>query len=300
MSKPIIIDTDPGIDDAAAIGLALFRPALDVKLLSVVHGNVSLAKTLLNARRLKAFFGTDTPVAAGLDAPLLYPPRENNSSGVHGVSGLDGWTFTEAPGEVETGHAIEHMRDIIMKSSGHVTLIPIGPLTNIALLFKLYPEVIDRLDAVVLMGGSLSGGNVTSAAEFNIWADPHAAKMTFASGAPLVMVGLDVTETALITEEDLLTYKSRSKAAAMFDSTFRHYGDGDMTAGVAMHDSCAVAFTDRPDLFTTVEKRVEVVTEGAARGMTMEVPGKPNCRVTVDMDTEGFRNWFTETLAAMP
>ncbi|MDR0267124.1 ribonucleoside hydrolase RihC [Paenibacillus sp.] len=293
---PVIISTDPGIDDAAALGMAFYRPELDVRLITTLHGNVDIDKTTANALKLVTFYGQDTPVARGMETPLFQPVV---STDVHGESGMDGYDFPESTHRIIEEHAVEAMRSLLEASGAKITLVSIGPLTNIAMLLLMYPHIKSQIDRIVLMGGSLSGGNVTSAAEFNIWADPHAAQIVFDSGVDMVMIGLDVTLKALIGEEELDPANKQSQTAEMFDATFRHYRDGDMENGVVMHDMCAITYLTNPEIFHVEPKRITVITEGPAKGMTMEINGELNIRVATGIDQTAFKSWFAETLDRM-
>lgn len=294
---PIIIDTDPGIDDAAALGLALYRKELDVKLITTVHGNVTLDKTTDNALKLLSFFDREILVARGMEKPLFSPFLGNE---VHGESGLDGYDFPQSRHKIIDKHAVEAIYSVLNSSNTRVTLVPIGPLTNIAMLLLLYPRIQTKIDRIVLMGGSLSGGNVNSVAEFNIWADPHAAKIVFDSGLDIVMIGLDVTLHALIGSDELSLVKRHNKTTDMFNATFLNYLDGDMAQGVVMHDACAIAYLTNPEIFRTERRAVSVITEGLAKGMTMEQEGEPpNVNVAVGINKEAFKLWFSETLDRM-
>lgn len=192
--EPIIIDCDPGQDDALAILLALASPEdLEVLAITTVAGNVPLALTAVNARKILELAGrSEVPVYAGCDRPLLRPPV--TAEHVHGRTGLDGAELP-APGiELAPGHAVDAIIALIReRPTGTVTLCPIGPLTNVALAMRLAPDIVERIKRIVLMGGAAGAGNVTPSAEFNIYADPHAASIVFAAGVPLVMHGLDVT-----------------------------------------------------------------------------------------------------------
>ena len=195
--RPIIIDTDPGIDDALAIAIALFSEELDVKLISTVAGNVSLENVTNNALKLLSFWEKDIPVAAGADRPLIEPLVD--ASNVHGVTGMEGYDFPEPKKELLLEeHAVNAMHRVIMESAEPVTLVPIAPLTNIALLFTMYPEVKANIKEIVMMGGSAGRGNKGVMSEFNIATDPEAAKIVFDSGLPIVMAGLDVGWKALV------------------------------------------------------------------------------------------------------
>src|SRR5699024_6964583 len=293
---PIIIDTDPGIDDAAALGLAFYSDELDVKLITTVTGNVDIDNTTSNALKILTFFDEDIPVARGMETPLLKPALGNVA---HGETGMDGYKFPEPTCTITENHAVEAMRSLLENSEEKVTIVPLGPLTNIAVLLLMYPQLKNKIERIVLMGGSLSGGNMNGPAEFNIWADPHAAKIVFASGLDIAMIGLDVTLKALIGEEELS--KCQNKSAEMFDSIFHHYRDGDMEHGVVMHDSCTIAYLTNPNMFSMESKHVKVITEGPASGMTMEMPAEEemNLKVAVGIDSEAFQKWFLDTLNKM-
>lgn len=178
---PLIIDTDPGIDDAVAIALAVFNPRFDVRLITTVAGNVSIEATTTNALKLMAYYGKDVPVARGAAEPLIR--QLDDASDIHGKTGMEGFDFPEPKTELLLDkHAVEAMRDEIMASAEPVTVMPIGPLTNIALLLKTFPEVKSRIERIVLMGGSVTRGNKGVMAEFNIFVDPEAAKIVLTSG----------------------------------------------------------------------------------------------------------------------
>ena len=198
---PVILDCDPGHDDALAILLALARPELRVLAVTTVAGNAPLAATARNALRVLTLLGrTDVPVAAGAAAPLRRPLRV--SANVHGASGLDGADLPEPAVAPRPEGALELLRRTLEAADGPVTLIPTGPLTNIALLVRTYPALLERIGAICLMGGAVGEGNVTASAEFNIWADPEAAAIVFECGRPLTMIGLDVTHQARLTHAD--------------------------------------------------------------------------------------------------
>lgn len=293
---PIIIDTDPGIDDAAAIGLAFHRDELDVKLITTVAGNVNVDHNTTNALKLVTFFNQDVPVARGMETPLL---KSYEGSNVHGETGMDGYDFPKPTHQIIKPHAVEAIRSLLEESEEKITIVPIGPLTNIAVLLLMYPHVKDKIERIVLMGGSLSGGNMNGPAEFNMWADPHAAKIVLESDVNVVMIGLDVTLKALIGERELANCHNQS--AEMFNAIFHHYRDGDMEHGVVMHDSCAIAYLTNPELFTIERRHVKVITEGPASGMTMEMfeEETTNLNVAVGIDSEAFQTWFLETLSRM-
>lgn len=297
----MILDTDPGIDDAVALAAALFLPTLDLKLVTTVAGNVSVDKTTLNAQKLLTFYGKQVDLAQGAYRPLL---RElDNAEHIHGHSGLDGFEFPTATTPLLSCHAVEAMRDVLMASAEKITLVPIGPLTNIALLLLQYPDCRDKIERIVLMGGSASRGNHTPNAEFNIFIDPEAAAQVFASGIPIVMCGLDVTNQATVTPEMLVKMPQLSQTGKMLHALFSHYRGGSMQKGLKMHDLCAIAYLVRPELFTTQAAYVAVETQGElTRGTTcvdlqQRWSKAPNAQVCVSLDVEGFRDWFLSLMA---
>ncbi len=190
-ARPIIFDTDPGIDDAAAIVIAVRNPQLDVKLISTVGANVEVEKTTANALHLVEFLDADIPVARGCGEPLLR--KLEPCPEIHGVTGMDGYEFPPVTRKPADKHAVEAMRETIMSSEEKITLVVIGTHTNIAILLRMYPEVKEHIAEIVTMGGGLAGGNTNSSAEFNIYNDPHAAAIVFSSGIPITMLGLNVT-----------------------------------------------------------------------------------------------------------
>lgn len=299
---PIIIDTDPGIDDAVAIAIALFSEELDVRLITTVAGNVSLDKVTVNALRLLKLFQKRVPVAKGAAAPLLRPLSD--ASSVHGASGLEGFDFDEPDNSLLLEeNAVNAMYRVIMESETPITLVPIAPLTNIALLFKVYPEVKQRIERIVMMGGSSGRGNKTVMAEFNIAVDPEAAKIVFDSGVPLVMAGLDVGWKALVLPEDSEKLPSLGTVGRMAYALFRKYRGGSFQTGLKMYDSCAIAYLLKPDLFTVVDTYVDVELHGSmTAGCTLVdlkgYLGRPNnAAVCMDIDGQAFRAWFLESLS---
>ena len=300
--RPIIIDTDPGIDDALAIAIALFSDELDVRLITTVAGNVSLEKVTYNTLRLLRFFGKRVPVAKGAKAPLIL--KLTDASGIHGPSGMEGFQFPE-PDEslLLPEHAVEAMRRVILESAQKITLMPIAPLTNLALLFRMYPEVRGNIQQIVMMGGSLSRGNKGVMSEFNIATDPEAAKIVFDSGVPIVMAGLDVGLKALVLPEDSARLPELGEVGRMAHALFGRYRGGSMKTGLKMYDACAVAYLLQPDLFETAQTFVDVELAGTlTKGCTVAdlkgYLGQPaNATVCTDVDGERFRQWFMDRVA---
>jgi purine nucleosidase len=306
----ILLDCDPGQDDAVAILLALASTEIEIAAITTVAGNVGLPLTTQNALRVLALAGRqDIPVHAGCARPILRPLE--TAEYVHGKSGLDGAALPEPTTKVTSGHAVDVIVDEIMRQPmGTVTLCPIGPLTNVALAIVKQPEIVPRLKEVVLMGGAMELGNVTAAAEFNIFVDPHAARVVFESGVPIVMLGLDVTHKALVTDERLTRIKSigtpvAASCAGLLDFFNRYDKERYHIPGAPLHDPCVIAYLLRPDLFRGQKRRVEVETEGThTSGRTVvdwwcRSPKPANAVVINDVDDEGFFALLTERLARL-
>jgi pyrimidine-specific ribonucleoside hydrolase len=262
----VIIDTDPGVDDALALLLAMRSPELKIEAITPVAGNVPLELALPNALRMVEIAGrTDIPVAAGAKVPLLR--RLVTATYVHGENGLGGTVFPEPKIKPVAQPAAELIRQIIRKYPGEVTLLPIGPLTNIATALNLDSELAGMVRGIVMMGGSLSGGNITPAAEFNIYVDPEAARIVFQSGIPITMVGLDATRKTSLTEEHVRVLEAAqnpvSQAAAKIGrNALNHNRDQGFLSGPNMHDSLAVAGFLDPSLLTLKDYYVDVETTG--------------------------------------
>lgn len=299
--RPIIIDTDPGIDDAVAIAIALFSEELDVRLITTVAGNVSVDKVTYNTLRILKFFKKEVPVARGAAEPLILPLLD--ASNVHGKSGMEGFDFEEPDDHLLLPeHAVNAMYQVIMESKEPITLVPIAPLTNIALLLKLYPEVKGNIREIVLMGGSAGRGNKGVMSEFNIATDPEAAKIVFDSGLPLVMAGLDVGWKALVLPEDSAKLPQLGEVGRMAYCLFQKYRGGSMKTGLKMYDSCAVAYLLKPEMYQMEETYVDVELNGSmTKGCTLVdlkgYLGKPaNAKVCMDINQEMFRAWFLESV----
>lgn len=304
MRQPIILDTDPGIDDAVAIAAALFSPTLDLQLITTLSGNVSVEKTTRNALQLLNFWQSDVPVAQGAATPLVRPLRD--AASVHGESGMDGYEFVEQARQPLEIPAFQAIRNHLMAATAPVTLVAIGPLTNIALLLTHYPESRFNIRRLVIMGGSAGRGNFTPNAEFNIAIDPEAAAQVFQSGLEIVMCGLDVTNRAMLAPEYIARLPGLNATGRMLHALFSHYRGGSMATGLRMHDICAIAWLVRPDLSTLKPCFVAVETQGAwtAGTTVVDIDGKlgqtPNVGVALDIDVEGFRHWVAEVLALAP
>ncbi|MBX5463983.1 MAG: nucleoside hydrolase [Clostridia bacterium] len=307
MARKIILDCDPGHDDAIAILLAHAHPAVELLAVTTVAGNQTLPKTTLNARRVMTVAGIrDVPVAAGADRPLV---REQVvAADIHGESGLDGPRFGEPTVELDPRHAVDLIIETVLREDD-VTLVPVGPLTNIALAIRREPRILPRIREVVLMGGSCTLGNVTPAAEFNIYADPEAAQIVFSSGLPLTMVGLDLTHQVRATPEVVERIRALGNPVAemaadlltFFASTYRKVFGFE---GAPLHDPCAVAYLIDPQLIECQPANVEVELRGTwTYGATVcdlyGVTGRPaNARVATRIDRERFWDLIVEALAS--
>jgi len=301
LKRPIIIDTDPGIDDAVAIAIALYSEELDVKLITTIAGNVGIDKVTNNALKLLKYFKKQVPVAIGASTPLIRVLED--ASDVHGASGMEGFDFEEPTNDlVLDENAVNAMYRVIKESDTPVTIVPIGPLTNIALLLKVYPEAKHNIQEIVLMGGSVTRGNKGVMSEFNIHVDPEAAKIVFDSGLPIVMAGLDVGLKALVLPEDSAKLETMNDTGRMLHSLFKRYRGGSMKTGLKMYDSCAIAYLLKPDLFETVDTFVDVELNGSLTAGTTVVDlkgylNKPhNAKVCIDVDQDRFRVWLLDSL----
>ena len=311
-TRKIIIDTDPGQDDAVAILTALASPELEVLGITAVAGNVPLALTARNARIVRELAGrADVPVFAGCDRPLARDLV--TAEHVHGKTGLDGPPLPEPETALAEPHAVDFIIDTLRgEAEGAVTLCPLGPLTNIATAFQRAPDVIGRVARIVLMGGAyFEVGNITPAAEFNIYVDPEAAAIVFASGAPITVVPLDVTHKALVTAERnsgfrLMGNRVGPIVAGWTDFFERFDKEKYGAAGAPLHDPCVIAWLLSPDLFAGREINVEIECEGRwTRGMTVadwwRVTGRPaNALFLGEVDANGLFALLSERLARLP
>jgi inosine-uridine nucleoside N-ribohydrolase len=303
----VIIDCDPGHDDAIALLLAVASPELRVLGVTTVSGNQTLGKTTANAIRVLDHVGrVDVPVIAGAERPLI---RERQvAAEVHGETGLDGPDLPPPSRKPDPAHAIDWIAATVASNPHPVTLVPTGPLTNVALLLARYPQLAAKLERVVLMGGAIGEGNVTPAAEFNIWADPEAARRVFTSGLHLTMVGLDVTHTALMTSAHAQQLARSGKAGKMVADLYeffsryhaRRYG----WDGAPIHDAVALAQVVDPSLLKTTHCGVVVDTgPEPSRGRThVDLRGaawEPNCHVAVDVDAKRFLMLLVDRIGAL-
>jgi inosine-uridine nucleoside N-ribohydrolase len=301
VSTPVLLDCDPGHDDAIALLLALASPELELLGVTTVAGNQTVEKTTANAIRILELVGSDVPVAAGAGRPLVREPYV--AAYVHGETGLDGPDLPPAQRAPVAQHAVDFLAERI----DGTTLVATGPLTNVALLFARYEQA--RPERIVLMGGAIAEGNVTPAAEFNIWADPEAAARVFASGLDVTMVGLDVTHQALLTDEHASRLRENGRVGTVVADLLDFYGVFHEQVysfeGSPIHDAVAVAQVIRPELLELRELNVEIERESElCRGRTVVDVWKrtgraANARVAVGIDAEGFIELLLERLGSL-
>lgn len=297
--RKIILDCDPGHDDAITILMAAAHPKIDLLGITIVAGNQTLDKTVVNGLNVCQLLGIDANVYAGMPKPLV---REQVVAGnVHGESGLDGPVFGPLHRQAEKTNAVNYIIDTLMASEGDIILVPVGPLTNIALAMRMEPLIIPKIKEIVLMGGAYGTGNFTPSAEFNIFADPEAAHVVFTSGAPIVMMGLDLTNQTLCTLEIIERMEAVGNVAGKLfgdimrftlKSQFECFG---LEAG-PLHDATCVGYLISPEAFETQEMYVEVDSNrGPCYGRTVcdelnVLEQKANAKVGKKIDTETFWN----------
>ena len=303
MSRKIIIDADPGIDDAFAIVMAHYEKSLEVLAIHTVAGNVNLENTTRNAQGLVKLLDMDVRVASGADSPLVYEPLF--ASEVHGHNGFGGVELNEFQ-ELSEMNAVESAVDILTNSDEKVTIVALGPLTNVALLLKSYPHLKEKIECISLMGGGTKGGNTTNAGEFNFYVDPHAAHIVFNSGIPIIMAGLNVTETAGITLKDVEELKENGGKIGKFlhdisQVSFNFSKEvlgGEQAAKINLHDVMSVLYLTKPDLFETEDYFVDIgYEEGIMRGMSLadvrpRATREPNTKVITEIDAVAFREYL--------
>src|SRR5947199_6527874 len=306
MKHKIILDCDPGHDDAIAILLAARDPAIDLLAITTVAGNQSVEKTTRNALKVCSLANVrDVPVAKGMDRPLVRPARY--APDIHGESGMDGPNIPEPDLELASQHGVDLLIDLLMNSEGDITLVPTGPLTNIAAAVRYEPAILPQIKAISLMGGAIGVGNRMPAAEFNIWADPEAAAIVFDCERPITMSPLEVTHQAQATDEVISRLRRARRTVAnfaadlliFFGDTYRNFFG---FPAPPVHDPCAVAAVIDPTILHAHTMRVEIETTGEwTTGRTVcdvyGVLGKqPNARVGYALDVPRFWEMVISTI----
>ena len=311
---PLIIDSDPGLDDALAIGLACASPELRLLAVTTVGGNADVTRCTENALRLLHAYGRDdAPVAEGAAGALL--GSVIRAPEVHGESGIGNTVLDPSPNAARPEGAVELIARLLRESPEAVAIAPIGPLTNIALLLRLHPELSDRISHVCLMGGSIGEGNTTASAEFNIVADPEAADVVFRSGIPITMIGLDVTHQALLDREAVAALRATGTRSAGIAAELTEFAldrnlEWSGSTTTAIHDAVAVGHLMVPDLVAVARYHVAVdTTQGPARGRTvcdglpyrLRRDGRvPNADVGIVIDRGRFTRLLIDAFARLP
>ena len=308
MKHKVILDCDPGHDDAIAILLAARHPEIDLLAITTVAGNQTVEKTARNALKVCSLANIrSVPIAKGMHRPLVRPAR--HAANIHGESGLDGPTLPEPDIELAPQHGVDLLIELLLKSDGDITLVATGPLTNVAMAMRREPAIIPKIKAISLMGGAANLGNVTPAAEFNIWVDPEAAAIVLACGRPITMSPLEVTHQARATEEVLTRLRAAQRPIATFVCELLAFYGKTYSANFGfsappVHDPCAVAAVIDPTLVLTRTIRVEIETTGEwTAGRTVcDVYGKlgkePNVHVGYALEVERFWDMLIATLVS--
>ncbi len=285
--KPIIIDCDPGVDDAIALMLALRSPELAVQAITVVAGNVPLALTQRNARQICELLGRpDLPIYAGCPRPLVRSLI--TAEDIHGKTGLEGATLPAPTMPLQATHAVNYLIDTLRTTSEPLTIATLGPLTNLAVALVQVPDIAQGIERIVMMGGGITHGNITPVAEFNIYVDPHAAQVVFDAGVPITFISLDITHQVLTTPTRLEAIRALNNSVSnVAASVLGHYGKVDEerlgTIGAPLHDPCVIAYLLRPELFTTYRGQVQVeLNSSLTLGQTV-VSRESGAKIWVDI-----------------
>jgi inosine-uridine nucleoside N-ribohydrolase len=301
---PLLIDCDPGHDDAIAILLALASPEVELLGVTTVAGNASLENTTANAIRVLELAGRgEIPVAAGADRPLVREPRV--AANVHGETGLDGPDLPRPRARPVETHAIDFLAQRLREASSPVTLVPVGPLTNVALFLIRYPGLANRLERIVLMGGAIGEGNITPSAEFNIWADPEAAHRVFTSGVEVTMIGLEVTHKALAMPAHVEELRGAGRVGRVVAELIDFFARSHTMPGSPIHDAAAVAHVVTPGLVEVADCHIEVECDSdLSRGRTSVDRWRnrertPRAKVGVDVDGDRFARLMVDRIASL-
>lgn len=295
--KTIILDCDPGHDDAIAIMLGAYHPQIKIKGLTVVSGNQSLEKTGKNTLNLCDYFNLDVPVCLGAKRPII--KEEQVCPDIHGETGLDGFDFPKHQKVYDDRRATDFMIETLMEAKEKIVVVTTGPMTNLALAMRIEPKIIDKIEQVVLMGGSIANGNVSPAAEYNIYADPEAAHIVFNSGVKVLMIGLDVTRKLMVLPEIITRMdKINNRLSRLFVDLMKVFNDNQKRVfglpGGPLHDPLTIAYLINPSLLTTKKTNCEIdITGGPSYGRTNVdfydyLKQDKNIEVAVDVDVDGF------------
>lgn len=293
-----VLDFDPGVDDSAALYLIKAEQKINLLAMTSVSGNVSIEDTTLNMQYLANLLNLDVKMAKGQARPLVREAYFTKVHGNDGIAGLRSFIATQNPPPLSSLNAVAMLREVISSAKEKVCIIAVGPLTNIALLIRSFPELREKIDRISIMGGSITSGNVTCFSEFNFYVDPEAAKIVFESGLDIVMSGLQITNRANISKSDFEKIKKSDTKKSVFASEILTYylkGDG------GIHDPCAVMALTHPEIFKREKMYIRIDTGVEKRGMSyrdrdMEEAQKYNCEVLTDIDVEKFSNILTDAL----
>lgn len=308
IKRKIILDCDPGHDDAIAIMLAAKSQAIDLLGITVVAGNQTLDKTVVNALNVCQYLNLDMPVYRGCENPMIRD-KQIVADDIHGDSGLDGPKFEPLNREVEKQHGVLYIIDTLLKSEGDITVVTTGPMTNLAMAIRLCPEILPKIQEIVLMGGCYQLGNMTPAAEFNVLADGDAAHVVFTCGRKITMVGLDVTRKVLCLPSIMERMaKTQNKASKLFIDlmTFFNKSQNEVFgwAGGPLHDPVTIAYLIDPSVLTTKEMFTQIdIRSEQSYGRTNcdyfnYFKKKPNSNVSIDIDVEKFWDIIEEGIKA--
>lgn len=297
--KPLIISTDPGIDDIAAMTISLFAQELDVRMIVPTWGNVALEYTLQNTLNLEKFLHTKVPVVVGANQPLVAPMI--SAASVHGKTGIAGFDFEKADHAlIKNGLAATVMAEEIKNSPSKVTLLGIGPLTDFALLFKQYPEVKENIEQIIIMGGNIGRGNHSPLAEYNIAGDPEAAEVVFHSGLPIKVAPLEIGNKAHLTKEQMDKVKECGEVGKMLYSLFSNIHEPDGDSRIKIYDPTAVGILLHPEMFTMKKANVEIELRGqftyGASVINFMDRENANAEIATDVDLELFSKWFINSI----
>ncbi|NEZ55562.1 nucleoside hydrolase [Adonisia turfae] len=309
MARPLIIDCDPGVDDAIALLLAIAHPAaFNILGITTVAGNVPLHYTSQNALKICALAHADIPVYAGCPRPMLRPL--STAIDVHGATGLQGTELPTPQQPLMVQHAVAFLIETLQQASAPITLATLGPLTNIAVALIQAPQITNKIDTIIAMGGAITHGNMTPGAEFNIYVDPHAAQVVFASGIPIKLITLDTTHQVLTTPERLKSFRElHTPVGHTVADLLAHYGTPDVERygmnGAPLHDPCVIAYLLNPELFTFRPTYTTVDTTSPENmGRTVidwwERTGKaPNVDVAASVNTASIYDLLIKSLATL-
>lgn len=292
-----ILDFDPGVDDAAALFVMKKAKNLNLLALTSVSGNVSIDHTSRNMQCLAKLLDIDVPMSKGQDLPLVREPFFASVHGDDGIAGFRHMIDSDEVKELASENAVTMMHEIIQNSKEKITIIAVGPLTNIALLLKTFPEDKEKIEQISLMGGSITSGNVTSLSEFNFYVDPEAAKIVFESGVDIIMAGLNITEKANITKEQIKLLATVENKKSKFAHKILDYY---LANDTGIHDPCSVIALDDPEVFQMEDMYIKIdVQNNETRGMSYrdlykERNGQYNCKVITEIDIEKFRKILME------